>query len=98
MKAFVVWGGKGPVLVLTTAASSDAPEFVDKLREKGITRFIATAVPLELVEQRYGERYHIVLHDRHQSDILRVVDEDGDQVVRNFSIHELGAAEMREAA
>jgi response regulator RpfG family c-di-GMP phosphodiesterase len=98
MKGYVLWSGRGPLLVVTTAESPEDPDFVRKLLEKGIERFIATPVSLELIEERYGERYHIVLNDRRQSDILRVVDEDGDQVARNFSMHELGPAEMCEAA
>ena len=98
MKAFIFWTGSGPILALTNAASPEDPDLVGKLLEKGVERFIATPVPLELVEQRYGERFHIVLNDRRQSDILRVIDEDGDQVVRNFSMHEIGPAEMCEVA
>jgi hypothetical protein len=98
MKAYIIWAGSGPILALTNANSPDDPDFVGRLLEKGVERFIATPVPLELVESRYGERFHIVLGDRRQTDILRVVDEDGDQVVRNFSMHEIGPAEMCEMA
>jgi response regulator RpfG family c-di-GMP phosphodiesterase len=92
MKAYIVWTGSGPILVLTNAASSDDPDFVGKLIEKGIERFIATPVPTDLVEERYGEHYHLILTDRRQSDILRVVDSDGSRVLTNFSVHEMGEA------
>jgi len=98
MNAYIIWSGSGPILALTNAKSPDDPDFVGMLLEKGVERFIATPVPVDIVRQRYGERYEITLHDRRQTDILRVVDEDGDQVARNFSVHELGQPEMCEVA
>jgi hypothetical protein len=98
MKGYIVWSGSGPTLVVTNAASPDDPDFVGKLLEKNIERFIATPVPVDLIKARYGEHFRIMLEDRLQTDILRVIDEDGDQVVRNFSVHEMGPAEMCEVA
>lgn len=98
MKGYVIWTATGPILALTSALTPDDPDFVGRLLEKGVERFIATPVPLELIEARYGERYQMVLNDRRQTDILRVVDEDGDQVVKNFSMHEVGPPELCEVA
>ncbi len=98
MKAYIIWAHTGPILTLTKADSPDDPDFVGLLLEKGIERFIATPVPLDLVEERYGEHYQLILRDRRQRDILRVVDEDGERVVKNFSVHEMGPTEMCEVA
>jgi len=91
MKAAVVWTHTGPILVLTNAATFDDPDFVGALLSKGVDKFLATEVPTTLVEARYGERYQMTLNDMRQRDILRVVDEDGEQVALNFSVHEMSA-------
>ncbi len=90
MKSGVVITGTGAILVLTACDSFDNPEVVDALLEKGIDKYIAFEVPLNLVESQYGQHYQLVLRDRKQSDILRVVDVDGSRVFRNFSLNAFG--------
>ena len=90
MKAGIIITGTGPIVVLTSYESFTDPEFVAKLEAKGIRKFIAYEVPLELCKQRYGEHYPVVLEDLRQSDDLRVLDFDGHHVYATFSFSEYG--------
>jgi hypothetical protein len=90
MKAGIIITGSGPILVLTSYDSFTAPKFVEKLKAKGIKKFIGYEVPLELCQKRYGEHYPVVLNDLRQTDDLRVLDYDGHHVMLTFSFAELG--------
>jgi hypothetical protein len=90
VKAGVVFTGSGPILVLTTFASFSQGEFAEKLANKGIHKFIAYELPLELVKERYGSHYQAVMHDVRQTDDLRVLDYNGYHIFHNFSFSELG--------
>jgi hypothetical protein len=90
MKAGVIITGGGGILVLTKCGSFDDPDLVDALREKGISKYIAFEVPLDLVEKQYGQHYSITMSDRKQADILRVVDVDGQRVFKNFPLTVFG--------
>ncbi len=63
---------------------------MEKLKAKGIKKFIGYEVPLELCQKRYGEHYPVVLNDLRQSDDLRVLDYDGHHIMLTFSFKELG--------
>ena len=90
MKAGIFFTGTGPILILTTYASLDDPKSVDKLTQKGIKKYIAYEVPEELVKERYGKHFNVILGDLKQSDDLRVLDYDGHHVFYNFSLNEIG--------
>jgi hypothetical protein len=97
MKAGIFFTGTGPILILTTYASLDAPKLVDKLTQKGIKKYIAYEVPEELVKERYGKHFNVILGDLKQSDDLRVLDYDGHHVFYNFSLSEIGQPVFYEA-
>lgn len=90
MKAGIIITGTGPIVVLTSYESFTDPVFVAKLGAKGVRKFIAYEIPLELCQQRYGEHYPVVLEDLRQSDDLRVLDFDGHHVYATFSFQEYG--------
>ena len=90
MKAGIFFTGTGPILILTTYASLDDPKLSDKLTQKGIKKYIAYEVSEELVKQRYGQHFNVILGDLKQSDDLRVLDYDGHHVFYNFSLNEIG--------
>jgi hypothetical protein len=90
MKAGIFFTGTGPILILTTYASLDAPNLVEKLYQKGIKKYIAYEVSEELVKERYGKQFNVILGDLKQSDDLRVLDYDGHHVFYNFSLDEIG--------
>ena len=90
MKAGILFTGTGPILILTTYASLNDPKLIDKLTQKGIKKYIAYEVPEDLVKQRYGKHFNVILGDLKQTDDLRVLDYDGHHVFYNFSLNELG--------
>jgi hypothetical protein len=91
MKAGIFFTGSGPILLLTSYEELNAPALVEKLKAKGIKKFIAFEVPEHKVRDRYGNHYNVVLHDLAQTDDLRVMDYDGHHVFYSFSLEELGA-------
>lgn len=90
MKAGIYFTGSGPILILTSYESLTEPRLIDKLQAKGIKKFIAYEVPTEIVKQKYGNHYNVVMGDLKQDDDLRVMDYDGHHVFYNFSLRELG--------
>ncbi|MGD1986296.1 MAG: hypothetical protein PVH74_04020 [Desulfobacterales bacterium] len=97
MKAGILFTGTGPILILTTYAALDDPKLIDKLTQKGIKKYIAYEVPEELVKQRYGQHFKVILGDLKQTDDLRVLDYDGHHVFYNFSLDEIGQPVFYEA-
>lgn len=97
MKAGILFTGTGPILILTTYAALDDPKLIEKLTQKGIKKYIAYEVPEDLVKQRYGQHYNVILGDLKQSDDLRVLDYDGHHVFYNFSLSEIGQPVFHEA-
>jgi hypothetical protein len=89
MKAGIIFTGTGPILILTTYESLDDAKLAAKLAAKGITKYIATELPLESVRTKYGNHYQVVLEDLHQTDDLRVLDYNGHNVFYNFKFSEM---------
>jgi hypothetical protein len=82
---------------LTTYESLSDPNLAEKLTQKGIKKYIAYEVSEELVKQRYGKHFNVILGDLKQSDDLRVLDYDGHHVFYNFSLNEIGQPIFHEA-
>ncbi len=97
MKAGIFFTGTGPILILTTYESLNDPVFAEKLAQKGIKKYIACEVPEELVKQKYGKHFNVILGDLKQTDDLRVLDYDGHHVFYNFSLKEIGEPVFHEA-
>lgn len=89
MKAGVIFTGNGPILVLTSYQSFTDPRFVDKLRNKGIAKYIACGVDVELCRARYAQSFDIIQNDLHQDDDLRILDYNGFSVFNVFRFSEL---------
>jgi hypothetical protein len=90
MKAGIIFTGTGPILILTSYESFSEPKLIEKLANKGITKFIASELPLDLVQKKYGNHYKVVLGDLKQTDDLRVLDYNGYNVFHSFSFKEMG--------
>lgn len=90
MKAFLLFTAGGPLVILTSYRSPTAPDLLTKLRPKGIDKFMAWEVPLDLARERYGGHFSNVEHDLRESDDLRVLDYSGERAFRLFSFDELG--------
>ncbi len=90
MKAGIFFSGTGPILILTSYESLDDPNLVEKLALKGIKKYIAFEIQEDLVKEKYGRHFNVILGDLKQEDDLRVLDYDGHHVFYNFSIDEMG--------
>ena len=97
MKAGIFFTGTGPILILTSYKSLDDPNLAEKLKLKGIKKYIAYEVPDDLVKHRYGQQFNVILGDLKQTDDLRVLDYDGHHVFYNFSLDEIGQPVYHEA-
>ena len=90
MKAGIFFSGTGPILILTSYDSLSNPQLVEKLSTKGIKKFIAYEVSEDLVKEKYGNHYNVIMGDLHQTDDLRVLDYNGHHIFNEFSLKELG--------
>lgn len=90
MRTGIIFTGTGPILILTTYASFTEPKFVEKLAAKGIAKFIATELPIDLVKEKYGAQFTVIMNDVKQTDDLRVLDYNGHNVFYNFSFAQMG--------
>lgn len=90
VRSFLIFTGTGPILVLSTYAGIDDARLVEKLRYKGISKFIAYEVALEAVRSRYRASYESIARDLDDVEDLRVLDFNGHQIMANFSLDELG--------
>ena len=90
MKSAIIFTGTGPILILTTYDSLEAPQFLEKLEAKGIGKFIGCEVPMDLVKSRYGTHFSVVMNDIKQTDDLRILDFNGYTVFHNFAFAEWG--------
>jgi hypothetical protein len=90
IRAYLIFTGTGPILVLSTYPKLTDERLLAKLRYKGIDKFIAYEVELSAVEQRYGHSYPSIAGDLAGQQDIRVLDFNGHQIMSNFSLDELG--------
>ena len=90
MKCMMLLTGAGPMVILTTCESPTSPPLLSKLAAKGIEKFIAYEIPMDLAEKRYGSHFAAVAHDIHETDQLRVLDFNGQRAFGLFTFDELG--------
>ena len=89
-RAYLIFTGTGPILVLSTYPELADPRLVAKLRYKGIDKFIAYEVDLDAVGSRYPHSYQSIVADLQGNEDIRVLDFNGHQIMANFSLEELG--------
>jgi hypothetical protein len=89
-KAYLIFTGSGPILVLSTYPTLTDERLIAKLRYKGIDKFLAYAVHLEAVKARYARSFDSVSADLAGVEDIRVLDFNGHQIMANFSLDELG--------
>jgi hypothetical protein len=98
MKAGILFTGSGPILILTTYEAFDDPKLIEKLMAKRIRKYIAYEVPEEVVQDKYGMHYKVILGDLKQSDDLRILDYDGHHIFKTFSLKDLQSPMFHEPA
>ncbi|MDP9121639.1 MAG: hypothetical protein M3O15_09790 [Acidobacteriota bacterium] len=89
-RAYLIFTGTGPILVLSTYPDLTDERLVDKLRYKGIDKFIAYEVELEAVKARYAHSFSNIIKDLEREEDIRVLDFNGHQIMANFALEELG--------
>ncbi|MCJ7440553.1 MAG: hypothetical protein MUO25_03095 [Thermoanaerobaculaceae bacterium] len=90
MRAYLIFTGSGPILILTTYPSVNDERLVAKLRHKGIAKFIAYEVPLERTRALYGVPFEAIAADLAGQEDLRVLDFNGHHIFASFRLSELG--------
>src|SRR5438067_4826165 len=98
MNVFFLFAGSGPLVILTSHASIEDPALLEKLAAKGIDKFLAYSIPLDLAKARYGMHFDIVAHSLSETDDLRVLDFDGSRAFRLFGFDEMSGPVAHEAA
>ena len=96
MKSFLLMTGSGPLVILTSTKFVEDVTLLEKLQRKGIDKFIAYEVPLELAKDRYGGHFTAVVNDWLETDDLRVLDFNGERAFGLFNFSELGEARIHE--
>lgn len=89
-QAFLIFTGTGPILLLCTYPSVTDERLVEKLRYKGIGKFLAYEVRLPAVRAAYPETFESVAADLEGVEDIRVLDFNGHQIMANFSLDALG--------
>ncbi len=89
-KAYLLVPGSGPLVILTSHESVTDPALLRKLKSKGIEKFIAFEIPVDVARARYGGHFDVVLEGLAETDDLRVLDFNGPRAFGSFSFEELG--------
>jgi hypothetical protein len=89
-RAFLIFAGTGPILVLSTYPALTDDRLLAKLRYKGIGKFIGYEVAMDAVRSRYAHTFDSVARDLDAVEDLRVLDFNGHQIMTNFALAELG--------
>lgn len=93
LRSYLIFTGSSPILVVSTYPKLTDERLLQKLRYKGIHRFIAYEVELDAVAGIYGDAYSAVATELggedHPQD-LRVLDFNGHQIMANLSLDSLG--------
>ncbi len=90
MRSYILFSGTGPILMLTTYPELANERLLEKLRHKGIVKFIAYEVPLERVQSIYGVPFEVIAADLERTEDIRVLDFNGHHIFSRFSFSELG--------
>lgn len=90
MKAFMLFTGSSPLVILTSHPTVTDSALLGKLAAKGITKFIAHELSVDMARERYGGHFTIVVNDLHETDDLRILDYNGQRAFDLFRLDELG--------
>ena len=90
MRAYLLFMGSGPILLLSTYPKLTDQRLIEKLRYKGIGKFIAYEVALDAVRDRYADAFENVARDLAGGEDMRVLDFNGHHIMANFSLDKLG--------
>ena len=92
MRAYILFSGTGPILLLTTYPELTDERLVEKLSQKGIVKFIAYEVSVDRVRDVYGTPFTVIAADLESSEDCRVLDFNGHHIFSSFRFSEFGEA------
>ena len=90
MKVFMLITVSGPLVILTSHDSIEDPALLEKLSAKGMDKFFAYEIALQLASERYGGHFNVASRDLYETDDLRILDYNGERAFRLFRFSELG--------
>ncbi len=90
MKAALIFTGSSPILIITSYPSLEDKRFLEKLKQKGIDKFIAFEVQLEIAKEKYGNRFDLITDDLNATEDMRILDYNGQLAFERFSFEEMG--------
>jgi hypothetical protein len=90
MNAALVFSGSGPIVILTSHDGLTDSDLLDRLARKGIEKFIAFPIPIDLLKGKYGVHFDIVCRSLDESDDLRVLDFNGRRAMELLPFQSLG--------
>jgi len=90
MKAFLLFTGTGPILILTTFPAVTDSRLTERMAHKGIVKFIAYEVPIERIRELYTVPMAVIEADLGGGEDVRVLDFNGHHIFANFKLSELG--------
>lgn len=90
MNTVMLFTGSGCLVILTSHASITDPALLEKLAVKGIEKFIAFEIPVQMAEERYDGHFFVVARTLNETDDLRILDYNGDRAFKLFAFGELG--------
>jgi hypothetical protein len=67
MKVFQLLTGGGALVIMTSHSSIEDARLLLRLAAKGIDKFIAREIPLELAKERYGGHFDVIRNDLHET-------------------------------
>ena len=90
LRAYLVFSGSGPLLLLSSYPKLTDERLVSKLRYKGIDKFFAYEVDMDAVKERYAASFDTVAKDLEGVEDMRVLDFNGHQIMTYFHRDRLG--------
>lgn len=90
IRSYLIFTGSGPILAVSTYPKLTDERLLKKLSYKGIEKFLAYQVDMEIVEERYGQALADATSDLEGREDLRVLDFNGHQIMAKFSLDALG--------
>jgi hypothetical protein len=90
MRAYIVFSGTGPILLLTTYPALTDERLVRKLAQKGINKFIGYEVAVDRARSIYGVPFDVISADLESTEDCRVLDFNGHHIFASFSFEEFG--------
>ena len=90
MKAAIIFTGTGPILIVTTYENLLDEEISQKLKAKGIKKYIVSEVSVDQCKTLYGNHFTLVTEDLGHVNDIRVLDYDGHHIFLSFSFDDMG--------